>query len=163
MDISTYRRTKLERLVASSGGHAAFVKKHNLTSSRASYISQVINGYSFGEKAAEKLRQELGLPEGFFDQRSTAKEVSVEKTIREQDAYLDTILYCYKGLTDDHKDALATMANKLYSIDNPKDKIATPFSSISGSDFATSSATSKGNNDDRQRNPHKGAQKSHGN
>jgi hypothetical protein len=39
-----------------------------------------------------------------------------------KDGMLESILYAYEKLSNGHKDALATMANKLLLIDHPKDK-----------------------------------------
>jgi transcriptional regulator with XRE-family HTH domain len=43
------------------------------------------------------------------------------------DNFWATITWCYPGLSDGHKDALSMMANKLYVIDHPEDRVAGPF------------------------------------
>jgi len=60
------RRRTLIELIEKEGGHARFIARHGLTAADSSYISQIVNGYSFGEKSAEKWCQRLGLPEGYF-------------------------------------------------------------------------------------------------
>jgi SOS-response transcriptional repressor LexA len=67
MDKSELRRQKLRKLVEESGEHAEFVRRHNLSPSEASYLSQIVNGYSFGERSAEKWRERLRLPSNFFN------------------------------------------------------------------------------------------------
>ncbi|HAT7488652.1 TPA: hypothetical protein QCH64_002745 [Enterobacter asburiae] len=51
----------------------------------ASYISQVINGKSIGEKAARRLERDYGMPDKFLDKPFDVPEVSsVELTARQQ-------------------------------------------------------------------------------
>jgi hypothetical protein len=54
--------------------------------------------------------------------REAAAELNLDS-----DGFWATIVRCYPGLSDGHKDALAIMANKLYVIDNPNDRFASPF------------------------------------
>jgi hypothetical protein len=61
------RRARLRALITRAGGHAKFVSEYKLTQSQSSYLSQIVNGYSFGEKSAEKWRALLKLPKGYFD------------------------------------------------------------------------------------------------
>ncbi|WP_213322371.1 hypothetical protein [Klebsiella aerogenes] len=51
----------------------------------SSYISQVINGKSMGEKAARRIEREYGMPDLFLDKPYDAPEkASVELTTRQQ-------------------------------------------------------------------------------
>lgn len=51
----------------------------------SSYISQVINGKSIGEKAARRLERDYGMPDKFLDKPYDVPEVqSVELTSRQQ-------------------------------------------------------------------------------
>lgn len=121
MDKSENRRERLKRLVADAGGHNAFVKRHKLSTSRSSFISQVINGYSFGEKSAEKLAGELKLDPDYFD-RTSEQDKEMPKHGPDQsygDAYWRTVQFCWGGLSDEHKDAVALLVNSLFTIDNP--------------------------------------------
>lgn len=45
------RRERLRQWVRAAGGHATVVAKRRLTQGQASYLSQVMNGYSFGSRA----------------------------------------------------------------------------------------------------------------
>lgn len=74
------RRQKLKDLIDEHGGHASFVKRFNLSGSQASQISQIVNGYSFGEKAAEKLREVLKLQAGYFDVEDNTDKQSTPLT-----------------------------------------------------------------------------------
>lgn len=51
----------------------------------SSYISQVINGKSIGEKAARRLERDYGMPDRFLDKPYDVPEVNaVELTARQQ-------------------------------------------------------------------------------
>jgi hypothetical protein len=155
-----YRRKKLKELV-DRVGLTRLVQENNLKPSRASHISQIVGGYSFGERAAEKLRQELHLPEGYFDLRHSAFEVHgeqpvdrVDELLKSGDGFWETIVYCYPGLSDAHKDVLATIANKMHSIDRPKDKLSSPpgsLTNIKGKDFAQKTFSSTSGESDAHR------------
>lgn len=67
MDIQDHRRQRLAVWVASKGGHGAVVRDHKLSVSQASFLSQVINGYSFAERAARNMEQRLGMERGYLD------------------------------------------------------------------------------------------------
>lgn len=45
----------------------------------------------------------------------------------EMDEFKRQLLMFYSGMSPKHKDLLVMVANRLYSIDNPKDKTAMPF------------------------------------
>lgn len=62
------RRRRLALWVAEHGGHAAVVRARNLTGSHASHLSQILNGYSFGERAARGIEKRLGMPARWLDQ-----------------------------------------------------------------------------------------------
>jgi hypothetical protein len=53
--------------VQSNGGHSAVVSLRQLKPSQASYLSQLINGYSFGPRAARNMERRLGLPARYLD------------------------------------------------------------------------------------------------
>lgn len=60
------RQAALADWVQSHGGHAEVVRKYSLTPSRASYLSQCINGAVFREKAAENWERDLRMPPGML-------------------------------------------------------------------------------------------------
>jgi hypothetical protein len=62
------RRRRLREWVAAHGGHAAVVRDRKLTPSLASHLSQVMNGYSFGPRAARAMENRLGMSERWLDQ-----------------------------------------------------------------------------------------------
>lgn len=72
MEIQDLRRHRLADWVASHGGHSAVVRDRSLNISQASFLSQVINGYSFGERAARSMETRLGIPPGYLDQDDNA-------------------------------------------------------------------------------------------
>lgn len=60
------RLEKLRRLVEAENGPAKFARKYEGVD--PTYVSQLLNGHrSFGEKAARKMEERLGLPQGEFD------------------------------------------------------------------------------------------------
>lgn len=61
------RRDILKRWVDEHGGHAEVVRRRKLTPAQASFLSQVINGYSFGARAARGMEERLGLPARFLE------------------------------------------------------------------------------------------------
>lgn len=67
MDIQDHRRERLRVWISQLGGHSAAVRARRLSSSEASYLSQLVNGYSFGEKAARNWEVKLGLAPGWLD------------------------------------------------------------------------------------------------
>jgi len=77
MNIQTLRRQLLSWGVTAIGVHAAVVTKFGLTPSEASYLSQVVNGYSFGEKSARNWETKLRLPAKFLDQELRAEQPRV--------------------------------------------------------------------------------------
>lgn len=65
------RRVVLRAWIKANGGHAAVVEKRRLTPSQASYLSQVVNGYSFASRAARNMEERLGMPAKHLDAPST--------------------------------------------------------------------------------------------
>jgi len=61
------RRARLREWVRTAGGHAAVVAKRRLSQGQASYLSQVINGYSFGSRAARNMERRLGMEPKWLD------------------------------------------------------------------------------------------------
>lgn len=66
-EIQELRRARLADWVALNGGHAKVVAKYRLKTSRASYLSQCVNGYAMGEKAARNWEKDFKLPAGYLD------------------------------------------------------------------------------------------------
>lgn len=62
-----HRRKRLSEWVQLNGGHSAVVARRQLKPSQASYLSQLINGYSFGPRAARNMEARLGLPVRYLD------------------------------------------------------------------------------------------------
>lgn len=74
VNIQDARRDRLGKWVTAHGGHAEVVVKYGLTPSDASYLSQLVNGYSFGERSARNWEARLKLPDGFLDQETRAEQ-----------------------------------------------------------------------------------------
>lgn len=66
--IQERRRVRLAAWVANHGGHAECARKFGLTGSQASYLSQVLNGYSLAEKSARAWEGRLRMPLNHLDQ-----------------------------------------------------------------------------------------------
>lgn len=73
------RRERLRQWVSQRGGHASVIRQQGLTPAQASYLSQVMNGYSFGSRAARGMEQRLGMPPKWLDQ-AAQPEVEVEES-----------------------------------------------------------------------------------
>lgn len=73
-----HRRDKLRAWVAANGGHAAVVEKRRLTPSQASYLSQVVNGYSFASRAARNMEARLGMPQRYLDSQDAFAPVTLQ-------------------------------------------------------------------------------------
>lgn len=56
------RREFLRRWVAAKGGQAEVARQFRLTPSQASYLSQILGGYSFGARSARGWEKRLGMP-----------------------------------------------------------------------------------------------------
>lgn len=67
MNIQDVRRQNLVEWVRLQGGHAVVCERFGLTVSQASYLSQIANGYSFGERSARNWERRLRLPPEWFD------------------------------------------------------------------------------------------------
>lgn len=66
--IQEQRKQRLAAWIEAKGGAAQVVRDRRLPSSQVSYISQLVGGYSFGERAARSMEQKLGMPAGYLDQ-----------------------------------------------------------------------------------------------
>lgn len=69
--LQEHRRKRLIDWIADRDGLAEVGRKRRLTQSQVSHISQVTNGYSFGERAARAMESRLGMPPGYLDHEST--------------------------------------------------------------------------------------------
>lgn len=65
------RRQRLREWLQTHGGHARVVAERRLTPSQASYVSQVVNGYSFAGRAARNMETRLGMPSRWLDHERT--------------------------------------------------------------------------------------------
>lgn len=81
-DIQSLRRSRLKAWVTAHGGHANVVRDRKLNASQASFLSQVINGYSFAERAARAMEVRLGMPSDFLD-TAQPLEPGVSHTMRQ--------------------------------------------------------------------------------
>jgi hypothetical protein len=107
MDIHEHRRQRLRALIeaddAAKGNVAAFSRIHNQDAAR---LRQVLNpnyreGQSFGERAARRLEEELGLPPMYFDSgfaigKHTSPDVGASDTSQD-DALIKRLLPDDKG------------------------------------------------------------------
>lgn len=78
------RRERLRAWIASHGGHAKVVEARRLRPSYASYVSQVVHGYSFGPRAARGMERRLGMPERFLDTAQPAERSTPAVQAREK-------------------------------------------------------------------------------
>lgn len=69
-----HRRAVLTEWVATRGGHAEVVRQRKLNPSQASYLSQLMNGYSFGSRAARNMEARLGMPERYLEPANPQRE-----------------------------------------------------------------------------------------
>jgi len=78
------------------------------------YVSNIVNGRkNLGPEVIARIDEKYP---GWRDASYEPKPAAPEQT---GDAYWDTIAFCYNGLTEGHRDMLAYMANKMYTMDNP--------------------------------------------
>lgn len=70
--IQVRRRERLKAWVGKHGGQAAIAERFKLTTSQGSYLSQVLNGYSIGERAARSWESRLKMREGYLDEDESA-------------------------------------------------------------------------------------------
>lgn len=56
MDIQEKRRQTLRQWIDRQGGHGAVVRRFRLSTSEASYLSALANGYTLGERCAAAAR-----------------------------------------------------------------------------------------------------------
>lgn len=61
------RRERLSGWIREHGGAAAVARDRHLKGSAPSYLSQLMGGYSFGEKAARSWEKKLGMPTLYLD------------------------------------------------------------------------------------------------
>lgn len=84
-ELQERRRSNLRQWVEERGGVAAcLVGKPSIPNSYQSYISQVLNGYSFGSRAARTIESRLGMPSQWLDQDRTGAEAAVGASSRAQ-------------------------------------------------------------------------------
>jgi hypothetical protein len=67
MEMQDRRRQRLRAWVEGQGGQAAVISRRHLTKSHASYLSQILSGYRFGERAAREWERRLGMEQGWLD------------------------------------------------------------------------------------------------
>jgi hypothetical protein len=74
-DIKDYRRYRLAEEVIARGGIEKMCAYYNIN--KANYISQILNKHvTFGEKAAEGLRIEMGKPFGWFEHGFSPEKIA---------------------------------------------------------------------------------------
>lgn len=101
MDIQAIRVKRLKEFLEKEGGAAAISRKFENVD--ASYLSQIINGFSpFGEKAARTLEKKLNLNAFYFD-RLIATKSDVDLMINEIISRMD----------ENEKQQLLRIANSL--------------------------------------------------
>ena len=61
------RRKRLTEWLKSQGGARRVCEKYNLGKKVESHISQIVNGYSFGGRAARNMEAKLRMDEGHLD------------------------------------------------------------------------------------------------
>lgn len=66
-DLQVIRRNRLADWLDANGGTRNVCERRKLARSVESHISQIINGYSFGPRAARNMEQKLGLDIGYLD------------------------------------------------------------------------------------------------
>jgi hypothetical protein len=98
------RREVLRAWVLANGGHQAVVSKRRLSPSQASYLSQVVNGYSFGPRAARAMEQRLGMPARHLEGADADHVAAAPEDLA---GALDRVLDAVAGATDTQRDELA--------------------------------------------------------
>lgn len=81
MDVQETRRLNLADWIAQQGGHGTVCLRYNLTKAQGSYLSQLTNGYSFGERSARNWEKRLRMPAGYLDRARGAPEQLAENVV----------------------------------------------------------------------------------
>jgi hypothetical protein len=66
-ELQALRRKRLADWLEMNGGAHNVCERRNLERKVESHISQIINGYSFGPRAARNMEEKLGLDAGYLD------------------------------------------------------------------------------------------------
>lgn len=108
MNTQERRRAALVAWIAKRGGHARVVGEFRLSTSQASYLSQIVNGYTFGEKAARNWEERLRLPPNWLDQTEVGIDLSdvPQRPITIEEA-LETLGIAIAAVPDSHRQELA--------------------------------------------------------
>jgi hypothetical protein len=123
-----------------------------------SQLNQIIGDNftrNIGDRLAAKIEQKLEKPVGWLDNLEDPKPLNANQSLRpyitDMDEFQRQLNYFYEGMSLAHKETIVMLANKLYGIDQPQDKRATPFTSpldkIQGHDLEHRSFVSNGDED----------------
>jgi hypothetical protein len=114
-ELQDLRRKRLIAWVEDRGGVLKSLSGRQYPSSYPSYISQIINGYSFGSRAARTCEQRLGMPPLWLDditekqtEQPVRKEITTEDAIKKLGE--DLMIEIQKEAREDIADALSKMA-----------------------------------------------------
>jgi len=66
-ELQEYRRQRLADWLKSNGGPHVACQRRGLGKNTESYISQVLGGITFGQRAARNMEAKLGLDKGYLD------------------------------------------------------------------------------------------------
>lgn len=75
-ELQALRRKRLADWLEVNGGTHNVCERRNLERKVESHISQVINGYSFGPRAARNMEKKLGLRHGYLDGEENDKTIA---------------------------------------------------------------------------------------
>lgn len=80
-DLQEFRRRRLASWLADHGGLAQVIQSRRLKPSYQSFLSQVVNGLSFGSRAARTCEERLGMPPLWLDQGALGDSVKGTTTV----------------------------------------------------------------------------------
>lgn len=120
MEISDFRRARLQELVTKAGGPAEFARQHSRADADKpidqTYVSQLLNKHrNFGEKAARSMEKRAGLRPYYFDGSEILNPLEAQ------------LVAMYRKLPESFQDALLQDANKYLGLANPEASAANPF------------------------------------
>ena len=123
MEISDFRRARLQELVTKAGGPAEFVRQHSRPDADKpidqTYVSQLLNKHrNFGEKAARSMEIRAGLRPYYFDGSEILNPLEAQ------------LVAMYRKLPENFQDALLQDANKYLGLASPEPSAANPFNGV---------------------------------
>jgi hypothetical protein len=110
-----------------------WLANHEVPQKEKSYFSQLKSGSaSFGEKAARRLEVKYNMGTGYLDKPLPEKNGKAKDHLGDlltsdpQKGIEDVLLNCFRACSEDDRDLLLSIANKLYERARPNDAVANP-------------------------------------